>query len=293
MNSPRLRKFLAGMMRRRDVVWLMVWLGGLAILWVWDIVFLNQPAFLQLRTAALNTLVVACCVVLFSFGLGWLCGLALHFSGEARSRVLSLLITFILNLIRSIPQIVGILMGYVMLTLLIHEEILRRQVSQLLWISLVISLFVFLEVADLIRERIDHYRKLDFFDAMLCSGVRQSRIINIEILLKNSRAHLLHKLIQIFGATVFLLCSVDFIVSVGLSTDVSLSNFPPTLGGFLAKMDSKQDILAISTLFSDPSYFPRLLFEHLQGISTAFVIVFTLVCMYNISRAFVKLRRLE
>jgi ABC-type microcin C transport system permease subunit YejE len=225
--------------------------------------------------------------------MGWVSAMALHFCDHGRHRWAYLLITFLLNLIRSVPQIVGILLGYVVLTLLIRSEILRQQVSQLVAMSLIISMFVFLEVTDLIRERIRHYRKLDFFDAMLCSGVREGRIINLEILWRNSRAHLLHKAIHIFGATVFLLCSVDFIISVGLSTDVSLGNFPPTLGGLLATMDSKQDILAISTVLTDPLSFPDLFFEHLQGISTALTIVFTLLCMYRISSHFVARRRLE
>jgi len=275
-----------------DKVWLAIWLAGVAALWIWDMLFLNRPAFVQLRTAAVNTALVGCCVVVFSFVSGWLSALALHAS-EQSGKAAYLLITFVLNLIRSVPQIIGVLIGYVVLTLLIREEVLRGQLAQLVWMSLVISLFLFLEVSDLVRERISHFRKLDFFDAMLCSGVRESRIINIEILLKNSRAHLLHKVIRIFGATVFLLCSVDFIISVGLSTDVSLSNFPLTLGGFLAKMDSKQDILAISTLFSDPFSVKDLFFEHLQGISTAFLIVFTLLCMHNIAAGYVQRRRLE
>jgi hypothetical protein len=118
--------------------------------------------------------------------------------------------------------------------------------------------------------------------------VKESRIINIEILWKNSRAHLLHKLVAIFGISIFLQCSIDFIISVGLTTDVSSTNFPSTLGSVLAKMDSKQDILAVSTVLVNPSYLPNLLTNHLQGISVAFIIVFTLLCMYQISNGLVK-----
>jgi hypothetical protein len=73
---------------------------------------------------------------------------------------------------------------------------------------------------------------------------------------------------------------------------VSLSNFPITLGGLLAKLDSKQDILAIGAVFTEPSSFPMLFFEHLQGVSTAFTIVFTLLCLYKISNGLVKRLRL-
>jgi ABC-type dipeptide/oligopeptide/nickel transport system permease subunit len=154
--------------------------------------------------------------------------------------------------------------------------------------SFVISLFVFLEVVDLVRDRIRYFAASDFYPAMLCCGIRESRIVNIEVLWKNSRAHLIHKLIAIFGSAIFLQCSIDFIISVGLSTDVSSTNFPVTLGSLLAKMDSKQDILAIGSLFGDLSVFGRLLTEHLQGVSVAVVIVFSLLCIYQISNGFVK-----
>jgi hypothetical protein len=123
---------------------------------------------------------------------------------------------------------------------------------------------------------------------MLCSGVRESRIINFDILWKNSIAHIAQKLVSTFAMAIFLQCSIDFIISVGLSTDVSLTNFPVTLGGMLATMDSKQDILAISMLFEEIGYWPNLLFRHLQGVSAAFSLVFTLVCMYRVSNGLIR-----
>ncbi len=282
-----------GILHHNDTRWLLIWLVGLAVVGLWDFLFLNRPALARLISASANTGLVGVCVVVCAFLLGWLSALALHFFDHARLRWAYLPTLFVLNLIRSVPQIVGILLGYVVLTIGIQQEVLRRETSQLLVMAVIISLFVFLEVADVMRERIRHFRTLDFFDAMLCSGIRESRIVNIEILWKNSRAHLLHKAVQVFAAAVFLLCSVDFIISVGLSTDVSLSNFPPTLGGLLARMDSKQDILAVSTVLTDPSRLSELFFEHLQGISTAFTIVFTLLCMHRIGAAYVARRKLE
>ena len=276
------------LLAHKDKRWLCIWLGGLMMLWLWNSAFLNRPALALLRAASLNTLLVGVVVVLLATMLGWLSGVALHVFADLRRRLPLMILTFALNLIRSIPQIIGALIGYVILTLLIHDEILRGALVQLLWIALVISLFVFLEISDLIRERIAYYKKLDFYDAMLCSGIRERRIINNEILWKNSRAHLLHKLIAVFGMTIFLLCSVDFIISVGLSTDISLGNFPVTLGGLLARLDSKQDILAIGAALTDPVSVTGLVFEHLQGVSTAFTIVFSLVCLHKISNGLVQ-----
>jgi ABC-type dipeptide/oligopeptide/nickel transport system permease subunit len=187
---------------------------------------------------------------------------------------------------------VGILVGYVLLTVLIEREVILSSGLHIIWMAGFISLFTFLELSDVIRERIDFYRKSDFFDAMLCCGVREGRIINVDILWKNSLSHILHKLIATFGMAIFLQCSIDFIISVGLSTDVSLANFPRTLGSLLASLDSKQDILAISTVFTDLTYVGRMLTTHLQGVSVASIIVFTLVCVYKITNGFVKRHRL-
>lgn len=273
--------------KQNDRIWLAIWLAGLGGLALWDVAFLNRPSLLLVQTAALNTAFACFVAIVCSMGLGWIVGVTLYFL-ETRQRSLYLSVTFLLNVVRSFPQIVGALAGYTVLTLLIENGILRSQLAQLSWIAFVIGLFVFPEVVDLVRERIAYHSKLDFFGAMLSCGIKESRIVNREILWKNSRAHLLHKFVSIAGITIFLQCSIDFVVSVGLSTDVSLSNFPVTLGSLLAKLDSKQDILAIGTTLLRLDNVSSLFFQHLQGISLAFIIVFSLLCLYNISNGLVK-----
>lgn len=279
------------LLKHTDRLWIAVWLCGMTALALWDAAFLNRPAFLLLQSAFLNTLIAGILAVAFSLFLGWLFGVALYIA-ETRSRSVYSVVSFVLDTIRSIPQIVGVLIGYVVLTFFIEQELIRSPLLQLVWMAFVISVFVFLEVADLVRERIAYYTALDFVHAMLVCGISESRIINREILWKNSRAHLVHKLVSIFGVAIFLQCSIDFIVSVGLSTDVSLTNFPATLGNVLAKLDSKQDILAIGTVFRNPRNISSLFFEHLQGISIAFIIVFTLLCIYKITNGLVRRLRL-
>jgi len=274
-------------LHHEDKLWLLIWLSGLTTLAVWCSLFLNRPAFLLLSEACGNTLFACLLVVAGALVLGWFTGVSLFFL-ETRWPVLYLGLTFILNLIRSIPQIIGVLCGYVILTVLIGLEVLQSQLSQLIWMAFVITVFVFLEIVDLVRERIAYYEKLDFVPAMLCCGIPESRIINREILWKNSRAHILHKLVSLFGTAIFLQCSIDFIVSVGLSTDVSLSNFPVTLGSMLAKLDSKQDILAISSVLSGTMPLQSLFFQHLQGITIAGIIVLSLLCLYKISTGLVR-----
>jgi len=272
----------------QHVRWVCFWIAGLGLLWLWDLFFLNSPALSLVRTALFNSLLAGLLVVFFSMTLGWGTGLLVYSLEKRKNTLPYIVVTFVFNLIRSLPQIVGILLGYVLLTALIVQDILRSPFLQLVSMSFVVSLFVFLEVMDLIRERIAHYKQLDFFDAMLCCGIKESRIVNVEILRKNSLAHLVHKGVAVFGMALFLQCSIDFILSVGLSTEVSSTNFPATLGSMLARMDSKQDILAISMVFSDPSYVTSLFTRHLQGLNIAFALVFTLVCAYNIANGLVR-----
>ena len=121
---------------------------------------------------------------------------------------------------------------------------------------------------------------------MRVCGISENRIINYDILRKNSSIHILNKLIAIFGSAIFLQCTIDFIISVGLSTQISSVNLPTTLGSLLAKIDSKQDILAIGNTLTNPGYFSHIFFEHLQGVTVAFLIVFSLLCIYKISNGY-------
>jgi ABC-type dipeptide/oligopeptide/nickel transport system permease subunit len=283
-----LKQLSALLRQRKDIRWFLLWLAGMLGLWWWDSVFLNPLAYELIHSAIVNTFVGASTAVALSLFIGWSVGIALYFLENGRARSLYLILIFILNLIRSIPQIVGLLIGYILLTLLIAYGVLQSQLNQILWMAFVISIFCSLEVIDLVTERIMHFRKSDYFHAMLCCGIRESRIINIEILRKNSLSHLLHKLVSLFGVVILLQCSIDFIISVGLSTDVSLSNFPVTLGSLLAKLDSKQDILAMGSVLLNPTYATQILFQHLQGVSVAFIIVCALSCVFQIADGIVR-----
>lgn len=283
-----MKEFILNIYRQKDKLWLLIWTAGIGLLWIWNRLYLNPPALAKIETGFLYTFIAAVLVIVFSLILGWSTAVGLYSLENFRYTAPYLTAAFLLNVIRSIPQIVGILIGYILITLGIQSGALHNTAGIIVFIAFTISLFVFLEIVDLIRERINYYKRLDFYNAMLVCGIREGRIINREILWKNSLSHIFNKLISIFGVTVFLLCSIDFIISVGLSTDVSSVNLPVTLGSLLARIDSKQDILAIGHTFTNPGYFPRLFFAHLQGITVAFLIVFTLLCIYKISNGFAR-----
>jgi ABC-type dipeptide/oligopeptide/nickel transport system permease subunit len=287
-----MRTFRYTILKDKDSLWTLFWLGGLLVIWIWNKLFLNAPALRQIEFAFLNTIVVALVVIIFALLLAWLTTLALHYTERKNLRYIHLSVTFLLNIVRSIPQIIGILLGYIIMTGYIEQGTLSSSFAMLLVMAFIISIFVFYEIVDMLRERIAYYRTLDYYNAMLVCGIKESRIINHEIILKNSLAHLLNKLIYLFGITIFLQCSVDFIISIGLTQEASSVNFPYTLGSLLAKIDSKQDILAIGYTMTNPGYGTNLFFQHLQGITIAFSIIFSLLCIYHIANNYAERKQI-
>jgi len=282
------KKMLLNFTQKKDYLWLGIYFAGMAMLLIWDMAFLNKPAFSKVFTAYFNSLFAGLLVIIMAAFLGW-GGALLEFYTKRNGNVFArTTFEFLVNMIKSIPQIIGILVGYIFLAILISHEIVTGSFWQLVWMAMVISVFVFMEVKELLDERIEYFSRSDFFNAMLCCGIKESRIINYEIFWKNSKDHIFQKLISILGITIFLQCSIDFIVSVGLTSGISLSSFPNTLGNVLAKLDSKQDILAIGNLFTNPGYFPNLFTKHLQGINIAILITFSLLCLYKISNGYLR-----
>jgi ABC-type dipeptide/oligopeptide/nickel transport system permease subunit len=278
--------------RHKDSRWSILFLGGLCVAGIWDVLFLNKPALRFVITGFVNTFEIACLVVVITLAIAWGVTLSLHYFEGRRNKTGYMLVMFILNMIRSIPQIIGILFGYVAVSIMVQNGVVHSNLVIFPLLAVSISLFVFIEFVDLMRERIAHFKKLDFYSAMRVCGISEARIINIDILWKNSRIHILNKLISVFGAAIFLQCSVDFIISVGLSTDVNASTLPATMGSMLANIDSKQDILAIGYALTHPLYVGNLFFEHLKGLSVAFLIVFSLMSIYHIANGYAERHRL-
>lgn len=292
MRTDNNNTFLQSFLSSKDQLWAVIWVITIAALGVWDLLFLNRPALEKVITGFVNTFSISLLVVFFTLILSWLITLGFHFFEQKRNHTGYVALTFFLNLLRSVPQIVGILFGYVGIAALVDRGILTGNLTVFLCLSLCMSLFIIAEVIDLMRERIEHFKKLDFYNAMRVCGISENRIVNFDILWKNSRLHIFNKLIAVFGSAVFLQCSVDFIISVGLSTDINPVSLPVTLGSLLAKIDSKQDILAIGNTLFNPGYLPNLLFQHLQGITVAVLIVFSLFCINNISNGYAERHRL-
>jgi len=64
------------------------------------------------------------------------------------------------------------------------------------------------------------------------------------------------------------------------------------LDSIFGLLERKQDILAIGTALTDLRVVPTLFVEHLQGISVAFLIVYTLLCVYRIANGLMERYRL-
>lgn len=288
LNRSDARRMITDIYLQKDKLWALIWLGGIMIAGIWNLLFLNKPALRLIISGFINTFMIAVFVIVFSLLIAWLSTILLYALEQRHRQYAYLALTFLFNLLRSIPQIVGLLLGFILITWLLHRGILVHPFPVLLSVSVAISLFVFQELVDLMRERIRYFQRSDFFNAMRVCGYSDQHIINRDILLKNSRIHIFNKIISLFGISIFLLCSIDFILSVGLSNEVSAVNLPVTLGSLLAKIDSKQDILAIGKTFTDFPYIKAMFFKHLQGITIAFLIVYSLLCIYKIANGFAR-----
>lgn len=284
--------FISAIIDEKDKRWALIWLVVMITVTVWNFLFLNKPALQKVITGFINTFTIAILVVTFTLMLGWGFTLLLHYLGKSKGKSGYMAVMFVLNLLRSIPQIIGVLLTYIAIASMISSGTITSNVILFPLMAFCMSLFIVNELIDLMRDRIEHFRKLDFYNAMQVCGIAEHRIINFDILWKNSRIHIFNKLISVFGSAIFLQCSVDFIISVGLSTQVNAVTLPVTLGSLLAKIDSKQDILAIGNTLTNPLYFPNLFFGHLLGVTVAFLIVFSLMCIYHIANGYAERHKL-
>jgi len=264
--------------------WTLIWGVGLLVIYLWCKSFLYEGSLEKFSSGVLNTTIIAFGSVLFASAIGW--GVA-NFLIHVSHRYLKSSVHFLLEVLRSIPQIIGLLIGYICCVL--------YGVGSgwiLILFAFITSLVMFREMTDVLMDRYTYYKGYEFVQAGLVSGISRVKLVNYEIFWKNCKAHILNKMIGFFGTSIFLQTSVDYIISVGLSRNINLIEYPTTLGNLLARSDSKQDILAISRVFLNPAYIENIFFEHLQGVSIALTIVFSLFCLHKIVNSYTRFHRL-
>ncbi len=284
-----IKKAISGI---RDARWFLIYATVIIVLFFWSLIFLNKPAFYAVNEAYIRTVMIAAFAAIIAAIIGVAVALLFHYTNTRFPRIYYSLL-FFMDLFRSIPQIVALLFCFLFISAIGQSGALfAMPLFYSIFMSLSLGLFIFPEIALLINERITFFRKNDFYDSLLVCGVSEKRIILFDIIFKNSMAHIVNKIIATFGMAIFLLCSVDFIISVGLASKETPYSLPLTLGTLLAKPDSKLDILAIGSLFSNPSYIINLPFVHLQGLLVAFLISFTLLCVYKIGGGLVERNKL-
>ena len=287
-NINNLKLLLNKILSRKDLRWSALFVLGLLFSVIWNAIFLNDAAFSKWLSAIVQTYLLGLLSLMLSLSFGWLFALGeeLLFS---ENKFLNAGFYLFIDLLKSIPQIVIILLGYIPLFFYFDNS----PFVQTLWLALVLALSFANDVYEEISNRIAVSKNYGFYNAMLALGIKESRIINRDVLLLNSAPYLINRAVVIFASSVFLLTSADFIVSVGLAPQLTLSGLPATLGNILATATSKEDILAIREVFADPLYLKELLTTHLQGISAAFALVFTMISAYEISNGIVERKKLN
>ena len=175
INISAVATFFTDLYKKKDQLWIAIWILVLLFVFTWNAMFLNTPAFNKLITAFINSVTGGIIVVILSAGLGWAATMGSISTTGSNNKIVNIIVGFLLNFVRSIPQIIGILIGYIILTWMLIDETITSHTMQIIWMSLFISLFVFLEITDLLTERINHYRKTDFYNAMLACGMREKK----------------------------------------------------------------------------------------------------------------------
>jgi len=100
----------------KDIRWLIIWISGIFLIGVWDILFLNKPALKKVVAGLTNTFFISLQVLLYSLILAWITAVALHYLETRKHHIGYLCLSFLLNLTRSVPQVVGILFGCIWIT---------------------------------------------------------------------------------------------------------------------------------------------------------------------------------
>ncbi len=285
--KARIFEYFKHFLKDKFQLWVSIYLISFFAIFVWNLLFLNSSAFKMLSSAIFNTFVISLFAVLVSL----LLGIFFAFATEANFRfnsVIRFLVKFILDSINSIPQILLLLSSYVFLIIFFYNN----ELAQMLWLVFSLSIIYANDFFIEISNRIQYFKKNEFYNASLILGISERKIIIKDILISNSKNHLLNRIILVFSSMIFLFSSVDFIISVGLSTNLSLAELPKTLGNILASLDSKQDILAISMLIKNPLYLSEILTTHLEGITAASILILTLISSYKISNSLIQKMKL-
>src|SRR5512147_478015 len=118
-----------------DALWAVGWVVGIVVCGVWNAAFLNTPAFFMLAAAFVNSLAAGAVAVAGAFVLGWAAGVGLDRLHTRRHTSAALALTFVMDLVRSVPQILGLLGGYILLTQLQASGVVIGSSGQLLFMA--------------------------------------------------------------------------------------------------------------------------------------------------------------
>ncbi len=273
----------------KEKLWSIIFVSFFLLLLVWNFIFLNNTALNKWLIATANTYLLASSATLLAFLFAKIfvdLNLRIFISQNKAASVANRLF---LDFLRSIPQVIFLLGGYAIMIFYFSGFSLIN----FIWLSFVISLVFLNDAYDEMQNRINFYRQTDFFNASLVAGIPLGKIVNRDILWRNSQPYLVNRAVNIFTASVFLLCSVDFIISVGLTNEINLASLPVTLGNVLANITAKEDILAVREIFVNPLYITELFTKHLEGISAAILLLLTLISGFKISNGLIEKNNLN
>jgi len=162
--------------------WFRIMIVGLLLIYLWNAAFLYESGFKRWQAALFNSIFVSFVASLLSIFLGWFFSYYKYINEYLDKVVVSKTIIFFIDAIKSIPQVIGALTGYAILTNLTARDYNLSSFVLLILLSFILGLFLFVEAYDMFNERIAYYKDKDFISALRVLGMKESSIINKEIL---------------------------------------------------------------------------------------------------------------
>jgi hypothetical protein len=264
--------------QNRSKYWIFFFLISITVIFIWDKIYLNERSFTLVFNAYLNSILIAVLAIIIVISASWLLSLL-----SSINNVLKQIVYFFMNQGILIPQVLIVLFGQTILNILIVSGHLNNSIEYMIYSSIILSFSLLSESLTFFINRIELLKERGFYESMTSLNIRKWRIVHFDILWDNSRKIIITKAVSLFATVFFIQVIVDFIISVGLSRDLSQFNFPPSLGTVLADTTSKEDLLYVQHIIKNPSLIKNLFYRHLQGISLVAMLFVTLLSMVKYS----------
>lgn len=132
---------------RPHIAWLYIWIVGFSTIYFWCSQFLFDGSFSRLKEGLINSLIISVLSICFALFLAWI---MVQFSFRYReNKLVSAIILFFMNGLKSIPQIIGLLICYFLVV-----NSISSKWSMIGYFSVATCFMIFKEMYDLMYNKL-------------------------------------------------------------------------------------------------------------------------------------------